>query len=491
MVADLERLERALRAAHEAGDTAAARKLAQAYRQAQQPEERGLVDEMGRQLGLTVRHGVQGAADVASIVANPLNMAVNAAGRAVGMDPQLPTDYSGAVSRDLDRAGLPQPKGALENIAGGAARALAGGGVFTGGAGAAAQAMRAPQTAAALMAAPTTQAAGDAAAGAAGAAVREMGGSSGAQIAAAIGAGLIPGAVGGRATRARARKDALRNAPGPEDLQEAANAAYDAADQATGPFQPSQLSDLSDAVDKVLKTSAADPVLHPQATQVAKIIRDRSNQPMGFRQLDQLRQIAGEAAGTPAKGDARRASQIIEEIDRFIEKTASSGPAKTARSIWRRKANAEKLAGQEYKAELQAASTYSGGNVENTTRQRVKDLLTNRKLRRGFNADEIEAMEDFVKGDSTQNFLRRVGKFSPENGGMISTLMFGGGAYAPGMFVPLAAGGFMAKRAAEGRQARQLQDMSHLIRTGHLPNVPKQPIAATLQPALIASLQGD
>jgi len=162
----------------------------------QQPEEqprRGTLAEIGRQVGLTARHGIEGIANTVGLVTDPVTAAMNqVAGRQVAQTTgQLGT-------RAADALGLPTPENSMERIVGAGTRAMAGAAPMVG----AGQVL-------AKASAPVTQAVGrtlaadaggQVAAGAGGAtaaqAVQEGGGGAGAQLAAAVGGSLLaPGAV--------------------------------------------------------------------------------------------------------------------------------------------------------------------------------------------------------------------------------------------------------------------------------------------------------
>lgn len=159
---------------------------------------------IGRQLGLTARHVVEGAAGVAGIVADPLGVTLDAiipnrrgvadvvAGRGAGPR-YIPLRQN--VSALLDRIGLPSPQTPTERVVGAASQALVGGGGFVrGGQLLANQAPGlARQAGRFLASSPGTQGA-SAITGAGSAEIaRERGASPGAQMVAGVVGGLVPG----------------------------------------------------------------------------------------------------------------------------------------------------------------------------------------------------------------------------------------------------------------------------------------------------------
>src|SRR5262249_5460843 len=69
-------------------------------------------------------------------------------------------------------------------------------------------------------------------------------------------------------------------------------------------------------------------------------------------------------------------------------------------------------------ADLGAASTYSGGNLNNKTRQSLKTLLTSKKGQRGLTPDELQSIEDTVRGWTLGNITRAAGKLLGGGGGL-------------------------------------------------------------------------
>ncbi len=182
--------------------------------------ERGAVESVARQVGLTARYGIEGAASGAGAFTDPVLQAIGGAVRAA-----TGTDYEPATLQSIglgiaNALGLPQPETSGERVVGALARGVAGG---AAGARAAAQAApalsgNAQVLAQQLAAQPGAQSLAGGAAGVAGQAVQEGGGSQGEQLAASLAAGIsAPLAVGAaaRAAAAARRPPAPRAAPAP------------------------------------------------------------------------------------------------------------------------------------------------------------------------------------------------------------------------------------------------------------------------------------
>lgn len=204
-MADREQLYTALRNADAAGDTEAAIKLANYIQSLGQEasdtpapaqEKRGVLDELGRQVGLTARAGISGLASLpamaADAVTGPINAGLDAvAGKGNGFRFQPASQALGNV---MTAAGLPEPENATERVVQDATSAMSGtgstvalGNALAKGGGALAKGVGDLLTSGAGL--QTVSAATGA--GAAGA-TREGGGGEGAQIAAGIAGSLLP-----------------------------------------------------------------------------------------------------------------------------------------------------------------------------------------------------------------------------------------------------------------------------------------------------------
>ncbi|MES2187946.1 MAG: hypothetical protein V4505_25570 [Pseudomonadota bacterium] len=181
-MADREELYTALRNADAAGDTQGAQTLAK-YIQSLPADEPAAVSAgkalngIPRQLGLTARYALEGPAQAAQIVTEPLRTLVT--------DPVLKL-FGGGPSKPLgqvasgaaDAMGLPSPEGANERVVGDATRMLAGTGLTVGLGGLASKLAGMPGQIGSFFAAnPAQQLVGAGLAGGAAGASREAGGS--------------------------------------------------------------------------------------------------------------------------------------------------------------------------------------------------------------------------------------------------------------------------------------------------------------------------
>jgi hypothetical protein len=169
------------------------------------PKQRGFIDELGRQAGLTGRAIIEGAADVGGILYDPIAATINA----VAPDSAGNIKTLSSQGRQLaNTLGLPQAETGTEQLVQQASKALVGAGGTIGAGKAIAGA--APKAAAFLAEAPLTQAVSSAGAATGSELARQEGGGTGAQIASALAGGLAPYAVAGKAaTLGKAARTAI------------------------------------------------------------------------------------------------------------------------------------------------------------------------------------------------------------------------------------------------------------------------------------------
>lgn len=156
-------------------------------------EGRQAVGEVGRQVGLTGRHIVEGVAAIPAMVAQPVADVADLGLQAAGSDFRFGNQRQG-VSRLLDRANLPRPQNALERVVGDASQALTAGGGIVG------TAQRFSNPIARMIAAtPGAQGAGEVGGAALAGTAREMGASPLAQMTLGLTGGFGAGAAVGSA----------------------------------------------------------------------------------------------------------------------------------------------------------------------------------------------------------------------------------------------------------------------------------------------------
>ena len=271
------------------------------------------------------------------------------------------------------------------------------------------------------------------------------------------GAGVgISKAVAGRTAR-KAGDEVIEGAASADDLRQAARTQYDIADSAQGTIPEKVYSGFVGKLGARLKNEGGDAMLHPKIERVMSLMVKNSDTPQTLQDLQILRRQLGTAAKS-GEADERRLGQIaIDQLDDFVENSAGElgGVLKEGRALWARLRKSEVLDDA-----IEAATTRAAG-TEAGLRNEFSKLARNKKLMRGFSAEEKNAIKSVSSGTPTRNALRILGGLSIGEGqrrNILSALAGGGlGAMAAGpgggmagMAAPAIVGGVAQKMAEKG-----------------------------------------
>jgi hypothetical protein len=258
--------------------------------------------------------------------------------------------------------------------------------------------------------------------------------------------------------------------PTVENLKSYKKAAYNAADAAGVKFSPAEVDGFIKRASSQLDDVNFDPDVDLQTKASLAAITNKAGSELTLGQLDKMRQ-----------GLSRRYSRannevgilgMIDEIDNLIDSSQMGGELmKSARLANRKFKKAELLENALTKAEDQVASTGSGGNVVNKYKQAISNII-NSKSARSFDADEIEVMRRFVRGDLPENALRLIGKLSPSGNGLMMALNIGAVATNPAM-IGVTVAGAAAKAGSERLAKGSVEAIKDMIAGGSTPEARK------------------
>jgi hypothetical protein len=297
----------------------------------------------------------------------------------------------------------------------------------------------------------------------------------GVEVARAVGG--IAGGVAANARLPAKPKAPKAKTPTLDALRSAKDTAYREVDAAGVQYKPEASTRLADTIKTKLEAGMVDPDLHPKVTAVAKRVEALRNAPITLTKLDQVRRVIRDNVFTPsASRDERRLGyQMIDALDEFVatagaddvlsagDPNAAAQALQKARDLNSRVAKIESIEGAKVRAANRAASSGSGGNVNNATRREVMKVA---ERGRNWTPAEQEALDRVVKGSRTQNVLRQVGKLSPEGNG----LMLGGhlftGLKTGGLSALVIPPAMVAKHVADGMTMTAVDDVIRLIASG-------------------------
>ena len=409
--------------------------------------------------GLALRSTIQGLAALPNLIADLLY-------RLAGAQPPSQT-----LPQTLTAMGLPQyPANTMGRIAEAASEAVAGGAGQIGLARRVAEQAVAPVTqrvAQAAAQAPEVQLAVAPTAAAASQATLEATGSPVAALAAGLGTGVAAG---------RARPAKTEIIPTAEDLATQATAKYRQAADAGVIVSKDSLNGFVNSVESELGKLGYRAKLHPDIKTVLQEIKRDAKTDQTLDNLETLRRVIKSPAANFSNPDQQRiAKQLVSKFDDYVQnlggKDILAGEAdeaisalKEARTLYARNKKSDIIEDLIQKAEL-SSTQYSQSGRENAIRVQFRQLAKNNTKMAQFTPDEREQIRKIVKGDTLQNTLRFIGKFSPT--GVVSSLpTAGAAAISPlaGLAVPLVS--FPARSAAERMGMANIDALTQMIRLG-------------------------
>ena len=422
--------------------------------------------------GLTMRSAVQGLASLPNMIAEPFY-------RMAGARPPSQT-----LPETLTAMGLPEyPANTMGRIAEAASEAVAGGAGQIKLASEIAKRAISPITqrvSGAMAQAPEAQLAVAAPSAAASQAVLEATGSPIAAMVAGVGTGAAAG-------RVRAPKTEV--VPTAEDLSAMATAKYRQAAEAGVVVNKDSLNSFVNSVESELGKMGYRAKLHPDIRTVLQEIKRDAKADQTLDNLETLRRVIKAPAANFSNPDQQRiAKQLVNKFDNYVEnlggKDILAGDSaeaisslKEARNLYARNKKSDVIEELIQKAEL-SSSQYSQSGKENAIRVQFRQLAKNKTKMAQFTKDEQEQIRKIVKGDTLQNTLRFIGKFSPT--GVVSSLPTAGAAALnplAGLAVPLVS--FPARAAAERMGMANIDALTQMIRLGRPAEVVRPGLAPT------------
>ena len=193
--------------------------------------------------------------------------------------------------------------------------------------------------------------------------------------------------------------------------------------------------------------------------------------------IDIINQMARKASSSPDRQTRMMGAIFHDKVDDLLEKlgpgSVISGDAEAAtkslqeaKQLWKTARKTEKVEDMIDNAVLETASTGSGGNINNKLRQAITKIIKEHKKRPGgWTPDELAAMRAIVEPSAGRDLARLVGKISPAGNGLHAILELGAVSHNP-KFLPLIAGGHLAKTYADKATAAAVDDLLELIRVG-------------------------
>ena len=421
---------------------------ATAQPEAQEPQESGLIDSLGRQIGLGVRAVTTGLSSPVNMAADFLSGAYNVGANIVGSEKRAPY-LSQMQSQGLTQMGLPEPQTGAERAAQVGMQALSSAGGMAAAApksifGADLVRQLPAATAAPMVAQPVAEE------------VKQITGSDLAATIAAIG---VSGAVGKTAGDVSGRIASGKQPTATmADVQQRASRAYTKVSD-----QGIELSaqNATSLIDKVRNRLDSADYIPENAEPVANILKkyesilQRGN--ITFDNVEKMRRLANNLKSNPDKNIRRLAGEMVDSIDDHVAslspKDVVSGQGgidvavKTimdARKDFRNLSRASTLENILDIAETRALNP--SASESELIRQGFVNLASNKNKMNLFSKDEQSAIKAVAKGSSLDPLLTLMAKFNPQRSQIMAGGAFAGSIAKPEIAIPIAAAGFGADK---------------------------------------------
>lgn len=267
--------------------------------------------------------------------------------------------------------------------------------------------------------------------------------------------------------------------PSVDQLKDASRAVYKEIDDLGVSLKPGAYNSLVNKLRVVTDKLGIDPDITGSSSKAMKRFAARKGDTVSLTEVDTLRTIAQNAAKSIEPADAGIGIAMIDTVDNFLDKVGSGafikpdGPVtgigrryKTARDLWGRARRSELLGEAFEKARNQASG------FENGVRTQFRSIINNKRQRKFFRPDELEAMTKVVRGTKTENFAKLIGRLGFSEGG--ATNILGGAAGVAGgaaiggpagaVIVPLV--GQVSRKLAQRMTAKNAEFADQVIRAG-------------------------
>lgn len=467
-----EEVMTALRNADAAGDTEAATRLAEIASSmmsqpeeatpTEQPETPSMLDELGRQVGLTARGVVSGVTSIPGMVADaPVSVA-----NALGADLPLPSQ---AQQQLMTRMGLPEPQNQMERAVQSGVGAMTGVGAEAALAKAVGSQALAPltqqlgtQTAAAGVAAPVATVVSED--------VAQSTESPLLSIAAGIAAGVM---AGGAAAKAIKTGQPVPTPVTIEDVRKQATDAYKDVKNAGVTVKPLSALGIVDKMRKGLDEFNFNPDLpdhKPVATLLKQYEQMIGQQRVKFDTLEQMRQAANQMKQSNDPVTKLLAGSLVNSMDNAMSRLKPTdvitgkenvGEAlktlSTARSKWKVASRAQIL--EDVLDVASAKALDPKASESELIRRGLINLASNKKRMALFNTDEQKAIKQAANSGAKDALLSFVARFNPQRSQLVA-----GGTVGAAFVDPITAGlvsgsGFAADRMQQAMRTKQTQKL--------------------------------
>lgn len=260
--------------------------------------------------------------------------------------------------------------------------------------------------------------------------------------------GALTGGAAGAVGGSIAKRYAQQSIPTEQALKTQVDNLYEAARQNGVTATQQQTQQLRSqlrqiATDEGLIAPSGRVTGNTNVQHILNTLDDYANGTMSVRQMQSVRNLLTDAAGSAERSERRIGRMLLQEFDDWTAPLANE--LASARTLNQRLHNTREIGQLVELAELQAGG-YSQSGFENALRAQFRTLSRRiiKGQERGFSQEEAAAIRRVAEGGTFENFFRMVGKLAPR--GPVSTAISTGVPFAIGN----AFGGPVAGAVASG-----------------------------------------
>ena len=245
------------------------------------------------------------------------------------------------------------------------------------------------------------------------------------------------------------KKTLIESAPDVKSIKNASRAIFNELDSSGVAIKQASLKKLERNLDRIVKKEGIRERVTPEAFgAIQEVKKDIAlGQPLTTSQMDELRTIAKNSIVATDPNKARVGSVIVDEIDSFLDDIKAidieKGAQVSAGEVGKKYRAARKLWGRAKRSEMindaieMGASRKAG--VEKGIRNELNNLLNRKKSRKFLSNEDVTAIRKVTDGDFKQNFASMVGGMGlklENSPSLLGGLVGGGGVGAIASTIP-------------------------------------------------------
>lgn len=307
---------------------------------------------------------------------------------------------------------------------------------------------------------------------------------------------VVEGAATGGATGAAAEAlggSKAAPAPSTQELKSAATDAYKQAEAQGVVIKQDSFKNAVGEIKDAAEKAGIDEGTTPKAVAVLnRFDKEAAKGPLTLEKADTIRKVALGAFDPQNKASNRITHLIVDKLDDYIDglgpedlkggvtgdpqlikalnlpegKADEAVAALTeARGLYKRSAKSADIDRIVEKARNAVGANYTAAGMDTALRQKFRAVADNQAAFSRYTPDEQAAILKIVRGGTLQNTLRYIGKLSPTSGLALGAELVGA-LHEPGIAIPAAIGGYVARQASAKMGQNNVSALSQLVRSG-------------------------